>query len=66
MPDIHQALTETGNKRRNAERQLAEATDTLRKLVPQAIAEGISVTDIARLSGVSRQTVYNMARQQDR
>lgn len=63
MPDVRDELQATGNKRRNAERELAETTETLHTLIPDAVVAGIPIAEIARLAGVSRQTVYTIQEQ---
>jgi DNA-directed RNA polymerase specialized sigma24 family protein len=58
--DTRTRLQQAGDNRRSAERQLADATRQIRNLIPRAHGEGMTVTEISRLAGVSRQTVYAM------
>jgi DNA invertase Pin-like site-specific DNA recombinase len=55
-------LTAAGTRRSAAVEAKAIASAELAELVPQAIAAGLPRSEVARLTGLSRQAVYNITR----
>lgn len=51
-------------KREEADRAKREATEELRHYCREGQSAGISVTEIARLAGLSRQAVYDLLSQE--
>lgn len=56
-PDIRQRLDYWGSARRRAVGRLGHTTDALRVVIREAVADGVSQAEAARLSGVPRKTV---------
>jgi len=57
-------LAEVGQRRTVAAAAKREASDELSRLVPQAHRAGITIAEIVRLTGLSRQGVYFLLREQ--
>jgi DNA invertase Pin-like site-specific DNA recombinase len=53
-------IQQAARRREKADRARREATAQLRELCRQAQSEGISITEIAREAGLSRQGVYDL------
>ena len=60
MTETVKGIRRAARKRERAEVTRREATDELRKLCAQAQGEGVSITEIAREAGLSRQGVYDL------
>ena len=58
--EIAAQLVKTGEKRVAAMEARQAATDTFAKLIPLAYRAGIGVTEITRLTGLSRRSVYDV------
>jgi DNA-binding phage protein len=58
--ELRQRLQETGQRRSEAIRVRDEAAAVFAELVPKAQAAGIPLAEIARLTGLSRQGVYDL------
>jgi DNA-directed RNA polymerase specialized sigma24 family protein len=59
---LRQRLREVGQRREQAERVVRAATDELAPLVVEARGLGISITEIAKDTGLSRPTIYDLLR----
>lgn len=57
---LREQLQQTGARRTDALRVRDEASAKLAELIPQAQAAGVSISEIARLTGLSRMGVYDM------
>jgi DNA-binding phage protein len=58
---LHQSeLEAAGTARANALREADEQLDRIARLLPDALAAGLSISEIARLTGLSRPTVYEL------
>jgi hypothetical protein len=55
---ITDRLAEVGRRRTKAMAAKREASDELATLVPLAHGEGVTIAEIVRLTGLSRQGVY--------
>lgn len=55
-------LTVNAEERARAKEMRRRATETLREAIPQAVAAGISVREIAELAGMTRAAVYQYLR----
>ena len=53
-------LQAAGEARATALRQAEEQLDRIARLLPDALDGGVRITEIARLTGVSRQTLYEL------
>jgi hypothetical protein len=60
MNETVKRIQQAARRREKADRARREATAQLRELCRQAQSEGISVTEIAREAGLSRQGVYDL------
>jgi DNA invertase Pin-like site-specific DNA recombinase len=60
MNDTIKRIRQTARQRERANRARREATEQLRELCRQAQSEGVSITEIAREAGLSRQGVYDL------
>jgi len=58
LDEIAGALADTRRRREAAEEAREDAMRDLTVLLAQALEAGMTVVDIARLSGVTRRTVY--------
>lgn len=54
------ALEEAGRARADALREADEQLDRVARLLPDALAGGLSLAEIARVTGVSRPTLYEL------
>ena len=61
---LAERLAEVGQRRTAAVAAKREASNELAQLVPQAHRAGISIAEIVRLTGLSRQGVYFLLREQ--
>lgn len=59
-------LADVGARRTAAAQAKATASRELAGLVPSAIEAGLSPTEVAELTGLSRQAVYDFARDRGR
>jgi predicted transcriptional regulator len=59
---LRKRLHDIGKRRTTAIREARASSGTLEPLVVEAEQRGMTVTDIAELSGLSRQAVYNILR----
>jgi DNA invertase Pin-like site-specific DNA recombinase len=57
-------LFDAGRRRQAADRAVEAASQSLTEAVEKAAAEGIPKTEIAKLAGVSRQTIYDILERQ--
>ncbi len=57
---ILQRLRGAASRRERADRDKREATDDLYRLAREAQAAGVSISQIAREAGLSRQGVYDL------
>jgi hypothetical protein len=55
---LAERLAEVGQRRTGAMAVKREASDELARLIPQAHRAGITIAEIVRLTGLSRQGVY--------
>lgn len=62
--ETREALRAEGERRAQAVRDARLSSDA-RTLVRQARAQGMEMTEVARLLGVSRQSVYRLLNEQD-
>lgn len=60
LEGLRSTLQTAGHKRQQARQLHRQAMTELADTIPDAIDAGIPITEIARLSGVTRQTVYNI------
>lgn len=60
VDDLRRELEQIGRRRTEAIRVRDETGAQLGELVPAAHAAGLGATEIARLTGVSRQGVYDL------
>lgn len=60
--DCRAALERICERRAAGERIRAEAMADLAVWIPAALAAGLTVSEVARLAGVTRQTVYDTLR----
>lgn len=58
--DVRVGLAEAGRRRADAERARAEAMADLTRWLRRGRGAGLPVTELARLAGVTRQTVYDL------
>jgi hypothetical protein len=58
--DIVSRLVKTGEQRVAAMEARQAATEAFAKLIPLAYRAGIGVTEITRLTGLSRRSVYDV------
>lgn len=58
LDELRVALGEAGDRRARAERDRAEAMVDIARLGALARTHGVEVTEIARLTGVTRPTIY--------
>jgi DNA invertase Pin-like site-specific DNA recombinase len=63
MSDPLQALQQAAKRRQRADRARREATAELRERIREAQAAGVSIAQIAREAGLSRQGVYDLLSQ---
>lgn len=62
MPDTRSELVSVGKRRARHRAGLAAAEEEIRSLLVQGRAEGLSVSEMCRLSGVSRETAHKVLR----
>jgi DNA invertase Pin-like site-specific DNA recombinase len=60
MSDPVQALRQAAKRRERIDRARREATAELRERIREAQAAGVSIAQIAREAGLSRQGVYDL------
>jgi AcrR family transcriptional regulator len=60
MTDAVKGIRRAAKRRERAEQTRREATDELREHLRAAQAEGVSIAQIAREAGLSRQGVYDL------
>jgi DNA invertase Pin-like site-specific DNA recombinase len=60
MSDAIKGIRRAAKRRERADQARREATNELRRLVRDAQAEGVPITEIAREAGLSRQGVYDL------
>ena len=60
MSDTVKGIRRAAKRRENADKARKAATDELRKLCLKAQSEGVSIAQIAREAGLSRQGVYDL------
>jgi DNA-binding IclR family transcriptional regulator len=53
-------LSQTGERRQQALEQAQAELDRIAELAGEAVGEGIAIAEIARLTGVSRPTIYEL------
>lgn len=53
-------LESAGGARAQALREAEEHLDRIARLIPDAVDSGLSLTDVARITGVSRPTLYQL------
>jgi DNA invertase Pin-like site-specific DNA recombinase len=58
--DAIKGIRQAAKRRERATRAKREATDDLRRFCQEAQAAGVSISQIARESGLSRQGVYDL------
>jgi DNA invertase Pin-like site-specific DNA recombinase len=63
MSDTLQALRRAAKRRERADKARREATAELRERIREAQAAGVSIAQIAREAGLSRQGVYDLLSQ---
>jgi DNA invertase Pin-like site-specific DNA recombinase len=61
--EIRAALAKHGRARTAARRKAKAESDAIRALIPQALAAGLSKSEIARLAGITRPALDTMIRQ---
>lgn len=59
-PSVQDRLLDAGRRRAQAEQQREEAMADIATLAREAMDAGVSVSHIARLTGVTRGTVYSL------
>lgn len=62
MGEAEKQLKAARRKRERAASQTEQASEEMRRAVKKAAAAGVSKSDIARIGGISRMTVYEMLR----
>jgi DNA invertase Pin-like site-specific DNA recombinase len=60
MSETIKGIRRAAKRRDKADQARRDATDELRRLVSEAQAEGVPITEIAREAGLSRQAVYDL------
>lgn len=60
--DLRRALRQAGRKRLAAKTAQREAAARLSEIVPAAVEAGIPTAEIAEITGLSRQAVYDLLR----
>ena len=60
MTETMKGIRRAAKRRDKADQARRAATDELRRLVREAQAEGVPITEIAREAGLSRQGVYDL------
>lgn len=62
-PDtVRERLADIGTRRARGEATSRQAMDDLAGTIEPAIAAGLTIAEIARLAGVTRQTIYTITR----
>lgn len=56
-------LLDAGERLAHHRAGLSAVEEELRQLVPQAVAAGVPIAEVARLAGVSRVTVYKILKE---
>jgi predicted nucleic acid-binding Zn-ribbon protein len=59
-------LRRLGQRRTSARREAAELTDRMERLVQQAHAAGVTISELERVTGVTRLTLSRMVRGEKR
>jgi DNA invertase Pin-like site-specific DNA recombinase len=62
---MRRGLQDAARRREKADRQKAAATADLVKFIREAQASDVPVTEIARLAGLSRRSVYELLRREE-
>lgn len=60
--DLRATLADAGQRRADAERARAEAMHDIASTVAAAVDAGITIVEIAQLTGLTRPTIYAMMR----
>lgn len=60
--ELRKALKRAGRKRQAAKAAQRDAAEQLAEIVPTAVAAGIPTSEIASITGLSRQAVYDLLR----